>query len=104
MIPNLEDLEKIEILNPLSNDSKFLRSSLIPSLLKNAAYNFNHGNDRFKLFEIGNVFSGLSSKITQNMQLATLCSIEPKNLMWDKNGFDFYDKNDPLNSFLILLT
>tara|TARA_B110000438_G_C15813528_1_gene650838 strand:+ start:370 stop:2796 length:2427 start_codon:yes stop_codon:yes gene_type:complete len=95
----LEDLEKIEILNPLSNDSKFLRSSLIPSLLKNAAYNFNHGNDRFKLFEIGNVFSGSSSKITQNMQLAALCSIEPKNLMWDKNGFDFYDKKRSLEQF-----
>ena len=39
------ELTKVEILNPISQDSKFLRSSLIPSLLKNASYNFNLEKD-----------------------------------------------------------
>ena len=97
------ELTKVEILNPISQDSKFLRSSLIPSLLKNASYNFNHGNNRFKLFEVGNVFSIENKKISQAMQVSTICSSEEKNLLWNRNNFDFYDKKKSIENFLSFL-
>ena len=94
------DLKKVEILNPISKDSKFLRSSLIPSLLKNASFNLNHGNDRLKLFEIGNVFHSSGKQILQRMEVATICSIESNNLMWDKENFDFYDIKRTVENFI----
>jgi len=94
------DLKKVEILNPISKDSKFLRSSLISSLLKNASYNLNHGNERLKLFEIGNVFHNSSKKISQTMEVATICSIELNNIMWDKENFDFYDIKKTVENFV----
>jgi len=97
------ELTKVEILNPISQDSKFLRSSLIPSLLKNASYNLNHGNNRFKLFEVGNVFSIEDKKISQAMQVSTICTSDEKNLLWNKNNFDFYDKKKSIENFLSFL-
>jgi len=98
-----DTLPKVEILNPISQDSRFLRSSLIPSLLKNASYNSNHGNDRFKLFEIGNVFSIENEKISQTMHVSTICSTEKNNILWDENNFDFYDKKKSVEIFLNFL-
>ena len=58
-------MNKIKILNPHSKDSKYLRTSLLPSLLQNASYNFNHNVEAFKLFEIGSVFVDSKSDLTQ---------------------------------------
>jgi len=44
----------IEIANPIQNENKYLRSSLIPGLLKNVAK--NPAFDPILLFEFGNVF------------------------------------------------
>lgn len=48
--------EPIDIRNPLSEDLSCLRTSLIPSALLVARWNFNRQNRSFKLFEIGNIF------------------------------------------------
>lgn len=95
-----KNIEKIEVLNPISKDSKYLRSSLIPSLLKNALYNLNHGNERFKLFEIGNVFCQEKNKNLQRMEVATISSMDRSNLMWDKENFDFYNVKSSLEKFM----
>ncbi|NSW88432.1 phenylalanine--tRNA ligase subunit beta [bacterium] len=98
-----KDLEKIEVLNPISKDFKYLRSSLVPSLLNNAAHNLNHGNDRFKLFEIGNIFFNKKKKKIQRMEVATISSVDRSNLMWDKIKFDFYDGKKILEKFMSFL-
>lgn len=95
-----EDIKKIEVLNPISKDSKYLRTSLIPSLINNALYNFNHGNSGIKLFEIGNVFCSDKGKNNQRMEIATLSSANIDNVMWDKNHFDFYDKKKNIINYL----
>jgi len=43
-------------LNPISKDTAVLRPSLIPGLLKAAAFNFNRGAKNIRFFEIGNIF------------------------------------------------
>ncbi len=42
--------------NPLSEDMTILRPTLLTGLLRNAQYNFNHGNFSFRLFENGTGF------------------------------------------------
>ncbi len=45
------------VAKPLSEDWAFLRPSLLPGLLKSAAYNLNRGADAVRLFELGKVYA-----------------------------------------------
>jgi phenylalanyl-tRNA synthetase beta chain len=46
----------VRVLNPLAEGEDRLRSSLVPSLLRNLAHNLNHGLPEAALFETGRVF------------------------------------------------
>jgi phenylalanyl-tRNA synthetase beta chain len=46
----------VELTNPLRADESVLRMSLVPGLLRAAAFNTGHGNPDVSLFEIGTVF------------------------------------------------
>jgi phenylalanyl-tRNA synthetase beta chain len=46
----------LEILNPLSEDQRYLRFSLLPALLQLAAR--HGGNEAYRIFEVGHVFWG----------------------------------------------
>ncbi|MFH1656557.1 MAG: phenylalanine--tRNA ligase subunit beta [Candidatus Nealsonbacteria bacterium] len=54
-ILNYDINELIELQNPISIDYKYMRPSLIPSLLKNVKDNFKNFN-QIKIFEIGKIF------------------------------------------------
>lgn len=45
------------VAKPLSEDWAVLRPSLLPGLLKSAAYNLNRGADAVRLFEVGKVYA-----------------------------------------------
>ena len=47
----------IELANPMSSNQDVMRPSLVPGLLNNFEYNFNRGAQKFKIFEVGNVFT-----------------------------------------------
>ena len=53
--------ELLELENPLSSDSQYLRPSLIPNLLKNVEKNQKNFKE-IKIFELGKVFIGSSEK------------------------------------------
>jgi phenylalanyl-tRNA synthetase beta chain len=44
-------------LNPISKDTSVLRPSLVPGLLRAAAFNFNRSVESVRFFEMGNVFT-----------------------------------------------
>ncbi len=46
----------IELKNPLTVEESLMRTTLIPSLIKNMVHNVSHGNREFRLFEISRVF------------------------------------------------
>ena len=46
----------IELENPISQNMKFMRSSLFPGLINTFIHNLNNGLESQKLFEIGSVF------------------------------------------------
>ena len=52
-----ESKKKIELENPISQNMKFMRSSLFPGLINTFIHNLNNGLESQKLFEIGSVFS-----------------------------------------------
>ena len=47
----------IELANPMSSNQDVMRPSLVPGLLNNFEYNFNRGAQKFRIFEVGNVFN-----------------------------------------------
>jgi len=48
--------QAVTILNPISDDTACLRPSILPGLLKSAAYNINRGQKNIRAFETGRVF------------------------------------------------
>jgi phenylalanyl-tRNA synthetase beta chain len=57
-LPALVDGPPIELANPLSDRYAVLRRSLVPNLLAAAEFNFRHGADAVRLFELGGLFPG----------------------------------------------
>jgi phenylalanyl-tRNA synthetase beta chain len=53
---NLKSEYNVEMLNPLSNDLKVMRQSLLFSGLESVAYNINRKNSSLKLFEFGKTY------------------------------------------------
>lgn len=89
--------KRIELAMPMSEDRAVLRTSLIPHLLDNAAYNRNRNNRDIALFEIGNVFltdeSTVTKLPTEKALLSALLTGRRHAAHWsgEKGNVDFYD-------------
>ena len=59
-IANTNQVDLLAIKNPIQQENRYLRNSLIPGILKNIAA--NSAFDEISIFEIGNVFSNNSEK------------------------------------------
>ena len=101
---NLEEEYKdsVALLNPITEDFKFLRSMLLPSLMKNIKDNINHNIKDLRIFEISKVFR---KKITNNLPLEInmLGIILTGNAVqkgWNEKErpFDFYDLKGVMES------
>jgi phenylalanyl-tRNA synthetase beta chain len=49
-------MSPIRLKNPLSDEQAVMRTSLLPGLLSNARYNFDHRSEDLKIFELSKVF------------------------------------------------
>jgi phenylalanyl-tRNA synthetase beta chain len=49
-------MKPIRVLNPLSEEQGVMRTTLVPGLLQTARYNFDHGNEDLRMFELSKVF------------------------------------------------
>lgn len=74
---NLKNL--IEVSNPLTEDQRYLRSSLAPNLFKNIKEN-SRNEKNIKLFEIGKVFS------SPNEERKYLCAAMPEKNFYKGKG------------------
>jgi phenylalanyl-tRNA synthetase beta chain len=54
-----ERLRPLMLLNPLGEDTRVMRPSLVPGMLKTLALNMNRGNEKAWLYEIAAVYNGL---------------------------------------------
>ncbi|MEG1222362.1 MAG: phenylalanine--tRNA ligase subunit beta [Bacilli bacterium] len=82
-----EKLPVIALLNPLTDDHKYLRTSLIPSMLTAISYNIKRKNKDLKFFEISNIY-------TENTASSHLCVCVSGNELLQgqlhKESFSFF--------------
>ena len=97
LIPNnlshmytLDKFEEINLLDPMSDDHKTLRYSLLPSMMLIYDYNAKRNNKDLCLFEIGKKFKKVDGKYYESNSLAVLMS-GTTSFGLVKEKIDFYD-------------
>lgn len=87
--------QPVVVRNPLGVEYSHLRTSLLPGLLTNVAFNRNHGAPTVRLMEFGSVFSISSSQATgveQTESLAlVICGSDEEHWSRSDRALDLYD-------------
>ena len=89
-----ESKNPVEVENPISQNMKFMRSSLFPGLINTFIHNLNNGLDSQKLFEIGSVFNHKKSKKpSERTRVSGLIygNIAPNHWLDKPRKVNFYD-------------
>lgn len=98
----------IPLMNPLSADMQYLRTSLIPGALKVVAQNINYGEKNLRLFEVGKVFNKKTDSIiksfddfTEIQKIVFILTGEEKRKEWNQAEklTDIYHLKGLLKSF-----
>ncbi|MCL7753452.1 phenylalanine--tRNA ligase subunit beta [Polaribacter sp. Z022] len=66
---NINEEANVEMLNPLSNDLKVLRQSLLFSGLESVAYNINRKNNSLQFYEFGKTYHKYNEKYEESKHL-----------------------------------
>lgn len=87
-----DESNAVKLLNPLSGDLAFMRTSLAEGLLQNADYNIKRKNPDLKFFELGKIYHKIDGKYLERKQLALLVTGRnvPENWLQPKSATDFY--------------
>ena len=93
LIAELDVLQNVVIINPLSQDLNVMRQSLLFSGLENITYNQNRKNTDIKLFEFGKTYHKTENGNLESQHLQILVSGKISSENWDtdadKVGFYF---------------
>jgi phenylalanyl-tRNA synthetase beta chain len=84
--------EPVRIANPLSEEASFMRTSLVPGLLQQIAYNLNRGNADVRLFEAGHVYAMQGEAVDEHNSLAFVSTGAAREA-------SVHSKPEPLNFF-----
>lgn len=96
-----ERRKPVKIMNPLRVEDSYMRTTLMPSLIKNILYNLAHGNRDLRLFEISKVFicnnplkadpDLKDSKLpNERTHIAAVCYREKIKTLYKDDTHDFY--------------
>lgn len=92
-----EGVSPIRLAMPMSNEHAVLRTTLLPQLLKTAAYNVNRGNEYVQIFEVGKVYLSDEEPLTglpeEHLELAALITGKKTPSIWkstESDAQDFY--------------
>ncbi|MEK4799417.1 phenylalanine--tRNA ligase subunit beta [Thermoactinomyces sp. FSL K6-2592] len=106
-IASLYDLQPIRVAMPMSKEHAVLRTTLLPQLIKVAAYNVHRGNERVQLFEVGKVYLTQEETLTdlpeERLQLTALIAGPKAASIWKTPQVDaqnFYELKGILESVL----
>lgn len=85
-------LDPVCLENPLTEDHKYMRTSLIPSLLQIVEYNRSRNMEDIRLFECGAVYSKQSDCFQEEPMIAGVLAGTYMNTSWknDTKNVDFY--------------
>ena len=87
-----KEYDNVEILSPMSEDKKVMRTSLIPSLLNVFDYNNSRNIKDINIYEIGSVYYTLNDLYVEESRVSGLLFGNNMNNNWQKNIVknDFY--------------
>jgi phenylalanyl-tRNA synthetase beta chain len=95
MLDREEEYNKyIEIINPINEDFRIMRTSLLPSLLANLKNNINRNIKDIAIFEISKIFIDSGGQLPDEPEkLGILLSGRANQKKWieDERYFDFFD-------------
>ncbi len=99
---NLLTNNHLELQNPLSEELKFMRTSLLSGLINNARENLKH-KDKFQLFEVGRVYlKSDESGIAKRLHSSEAETMEPADMLPNEKKIlagIAVDKNEKNNLF-----
>jgi phenylalanyl-tRNA synthetase beta chain len=101
LVQTLEPVhDALTLRNPLTEDQKILRSSLISGLVRAAERNFNRGAASVSIFEIGRIFKAAAQE--ESIALSVLVSGERQSKSWNQEAatFDLFDLEGLLKTAL----
>ncbi|MBT4344842.1 MAG: phenylalanine--tRNA ligase subunit beta [Flavobacteriales bacterium] len=92
LIPELDNLHNIKLLNPLSQDLNIMRQTLLFNGLENIAYNLNRKNKDLKFYEFGKTYHKIDDKNIEKKHLQILVTgrISSENWNSKNHDVDFY--------------
>ncbi len=82
---NLNEAHNVTMLNPLSNDLKVMRQSLLFSGLESVAYNINRKNNALKFYEFGKTYHKYESGYQEDKHLTLFVSGNRNKESWKAN-------------------
>ncbi|WP_299014160.1 phenylalanine--tRNA ligase subunit beta [uncultured Polaribacter sp.] len=99
---NINEQAGVVMLNPLSNDLKVLRQSLLFSGLESVAYNINRKNNALKFYEFGKTYHKYNDKYQEDKHLTLFITGNRTADNWniDTKTSDFFYLKGIINSVL----
>ena len=92
---NINEEANVAMLNPLSNDLKVMRQSLLFSGLESVAYNINRKNNSLKFYEFGKTYHKYNNKYQEDKHLTLYVTGNRTKESWNsvsKTSDFFYAK------------
>lgn len=96
----LNNDEPVIVMNELSEDRKYLRNNVLPSLIDCALYNLNRKNNNFKMFEISDVYT--KNKHESHLSII-LCGNNLYQGRLNQIQYSFYDLKGVVESIMTML-
>lgn len=96
----------IEVMNPISDEFKVMRTTMVPSILNTVSYNLAHQIDSVKIFEVGRTYLPKALPLTDfPVEKRVLCAAmsgkrNPLNWTEAKENVDFYDMKGVVEGLL----
>ena len=92
--------DALTLRNPLTEEQRILRPSLVPGLVRAAERNFNRGSSSVAIFEIGRVFRVATRE--ESVSVSVLVSGERQSKTWNQEAatFDLFDLKGILKTAL----
>ena len=102
---NINQEANVEMLNPLSNDLKVLRQSLLFSGLESVGYNINRKNNSLKFYEFGKTYHKYGQKYEENKHLTLFVTGNRNKNSWNLGNktSDFFYLKGIVTSLLVRL-
>ena len=95
------DINKLKIVNPISEELNILRPNLLPNLLQAIKKNKNRNFDSFSIFEIGSQYNSTSPEDQLNVACGIKSGIKTEKSWKNKQTeFDIYDAKQDLTSLI----